>query len=587
MKLLEVRNQIQSQLNSSMVETSLFNPLISPGPASITLLQSNNNQRGDNDHTEYTHTDSKPKIQDVSITPSNSITRTNSSSSTSSMTSNSNITQPIRVANNNNVENSRKGLVAAAALSLAVTKPFPPKQNQLSNKPDSETSHNHNHNHNNFNKIPNSYILPKQTNILTCQCGINDTILDLAHSKKLLIQCHHCNRWQHMKCYGLKNKLEILPIKFYCNVCQPELTMKNYKISKKMIDKKKKMMSNNNNTNNTLNQKQQNRLLYDSNVSSQAELDVATQLTKIRNNLSNQQQQNESYPNSNPVNKSVERFDSRSSSIASLLSNGSSENNMRVNNTKRGKSIYADKYVEGFIKNHNNDDWVVQMNKPLTLPPEQDIIYCQSIGNTTFKGVFANKHIPQGGMISEVSGEIDFQKNYTMNPDNQYRILGTTQPSVFFHPHWPIYVDSRKICTSDNGSPMMIKQLRRSCEPNVELKTIRVPFTSKDELDIRYVICATKDIKQGEELLIKWQWDLRHPICQTINDNQTLNRLNDMDKFWLIHSIDNIWQTSPCACQSNNREDSCALLKVKLYAEKFHEDLKMHKNKQTIDKIHK
>ncbi|CAL9737608.1 SET domain-containing protein 4 [Monosporozyma servazzii] len=574
LKLLKVRNQIQSQLNSSMMETSLFNPLISPGPASITLLQSNDNERRHTDSTEYTHTDSKPKGKDVSITPSNSISRTNSSTSTSSIISQSNLTHPSSIAvkqgrvgnNNNSNENSRKGLVAAAALSLAVTKPFPPKQNQSSNQTDSS------HNNNNFNKIPNSYILPKQTNILTCQCGTNDTISDLTHSKKLLIQCHHCNRWQHMKCYGLKNKLEILPIKFYCNVCQPELTMKTYKISKKMIDKKKNL-------------KPQNRLLHESNVSSQAELDVATQLTKIRNNLSSQQEKNESYPVNNTSHKTVERFDSRSSSIASLLSNESIGNKQVP--TQRIKSIYADKYVEGFITNHNNDDWVVQMNKLLTLPREQDIIYCQSIGNSAFKGVFANKPIHQGEYISEVSGEIDFQKNYTMNPDNQYRILGTTQPGVFFHPHWPIYVDSRNVCSSDNGSPMMIKQLRRSCEPNVELKTVRVPLTSKDELDIRYIICATKDIKQGEELLIKWQWDLRHPICQTINDNQTLSRLNDMDKFWLIHSIDTIWQTSPCACQSSGQKDSCALLKVKLYAERFHEDLKMHKNKQTIDKIHK
>lgn len=609
LKLLEVRNQIQKQLNSSMMETSLFNPLISPGPASITLLQSNNSNNSNNSNsnnnknpTEYTHTDSKSKIQNVSITPSNSISRTNSSSSTSSLNSTSQMEQNNlnqsslktgRIENNasTNNDNSRKGLVAAAALSLAVTKPFPPKpQHQSLIHNDSETTHPNlhshpHHHHNKFNKIPNSYILPKQTNILTCQCGITDNIIELSPSKNSLIQCHYCNRWQHMKCYGLKNKLEILPIKFYCNVCQPELTMKNYKISKKMIDKKKHL-------------KHQQQLIKETNVTLQAELDVATQLTKIRDNLSTQRKQHtNSYPINNTPNHPTERFESRSSSIASLLSNASSDNvNPTTIQPQRMKPIYKDKYTQGFIKDHNNDDWVVQMNKPLTLPHEQDIINCHSI--TTFpendskldsNGVFANKIIHSGEMISEISGEIDFQKNYTMNPDNQFRILGTTQPKVFFHPHWPIYIDTRNVSTTseNNNSEMMIKHLRRSCEPNVELKTVRVPITSKDECDIRYIIAATRDIQQGEELLIKWQWDLRHPICQTINDNQILTKLNDMDKFWLIHSIDTIWQTSPCACLFNDKQNTCSLLKVKRYAEKFHQDLKMYKNKQTIDKIHK
>ena len=628
LKLLEVREQIQKHLNSSVLETSLFNPLISPGPASITLLQCDIPSNNNNQHfkiKEYTHINSKYNAQNGEISPSNSVKGSNSLSSTSSNISNpfightnstmsssqsSNVTENYKYNTRHYIKNcsnnnSRKGLVAAAALTVAVTNPFPsmPKQSTVSK----------NHATLHDSKVPKSYVLPRQTNILTCKCGANGNIIDMnGVYKPLLIQCSHCNRWQHMKCYGLTNKLEILPIKFYCNVCQPGLTMSNYKISKKIIDKKRKVKNIVNNSNNTVGggitingTVVAARESDFTNTVSQTELDVATQLTKIRGDVPYLCRRE-----SSPIQKGTVQLSpllhnsvtlkSRSSSIDSDVSNRSSESGRDVSaslaSVQRIKSIYKDKYVRDFVCDHNNDDWVVQMNKRLSLPLEKDIIYSCVIqnpqgtdSNQIIKGVFAKRDINKGDMISEVIGEIDFQRNYTVDPVNQYRILGTTQPKVFFHPHWPIYVDTRnsKSIYKDADSILAINELRRSCRPNVELKTIRTPLDSKDDCGIHFVVVATRDIKKDEELLIKWQWDLRHPVCQIIDGHQVLDNLGDMDKYWLIHCIDTIWQISPCACQWNQHKDTCLLIKIKEYANQFHQILKTQANRQAIGRLHK
>ena len=610
LKLLEVREQIQKHLNSSVLETSLFNPLISPGPASITLLQcdipsNNNNQQFK--IKEYTHINSKYNTQNGEISPPNSVKGSNSFSSTSSNTSNSfignynstvspqssNVTDNIKnntrhyIRNSSN-NDSRKGLVAAAALTVAVTNPFPSKtKHSVVSKADSKR----NRTTLNDYKIPKSYILPKQTNILTCKCGENGNIVDISDDKNFLIQCHHCNRWQHMRCYGLTNKLEILPIKFYCNVCQPGLKINDCKISKKNIDKKNRFKDNKLNESDF------------SNTTSQAEYDVATQLTKIRNSFPYLCRR-ESNPKrkdtirSSPLLQNSEFFGFISNSFDGLLSKRStgSKNDIVVSSfTPAIKSIYKDKYVQGFVIDHNNDDWVIQMNKQLNLPNEKDIIYSRTVQNPKatdstqiMKGVFARRDINKGDMISELIGEIDFQRNYIVDPVNQYRILGTTQPKVFFHPHWPICIDTRNSTTiyKDGNYALEIKDLRRSCQPNVELKTIRTPMNFKGDCGIHFVVVATRNIKKDEELLIKWQWDLRHPICQIIDDNQMFDNLSDMDKYWLIHCIDTIWQTSPCACQSNKNENTCLLVKIKEYADKFHQILKTKTHKQITAELH-
>ena len=644
LKLLEVREQIQKHLNSSVLETSLFNPLISPGPASITLLQCDipsNNIIKNNQHfkiKEYTHINSKSYVQNRRVSHSNSINGSNPFSSTSSNISdhlNGNTTSIVSSSdisenmkhdngnnssnnsinnNNNNSNDSRKGLVAAAALTVAVTNPFP-SRTKHSNVSKVDTK---NHTTLKNDKISkSSYILPKQTNILTCKCGVNGNLIDMKDDKKLLIQCHRCNRWQHMRCYGLTNKLEILPIKFYCDVCQPGLKIKDYKVSKKNIDKKKKLKYNNNNNNyNSNSNSNSNMISFNAtggivsdesdfkNTASQTELDVATQLTKIRDSFpylcqrkppkSNQRNAVES----SPLLQSSEKLNTGSNSINNILFNGSSgvkDNSDLSSFVPTLRSIYKDKYVQGFVNDHNNDDWVVQMNKQLNLPFEKDIIYSRSIltqqridSTQSMKGVFAKRDINKDDMITELIGEVDFQRNYIVDPANQYRILGTTQPKVFFHPHWPIYIDTRNATSiyKDNNFSMVIKELRRSCQPNVELKTVRTPTSAKDDCGIHFVVVATRDIKKDEELLIKWQWDLRHPVCQIIDGNQVFDNLSDMDKYWLIHCIDTIWQSSPCACHFKKEENTCLLLKIKKYAEEFHQVLKAQTNKQTIDKLH-
>lgn len=475
LKLLKVREEIQRQHQQTNDE-NLFNPLVSPGPASITLL--NNTTK---------------KISKKAIA------------------------NKVKI---NIKEGNKKGLVAAAALGLAVTRPFPLKGENKSN--------NNNTDQQRRRILSNSYIVDKQSNVVTCKCGSNDKFND-SYSKLNFIQCNNCHRWQHMICYSIKNKADIVPTKFYCNICQPDLSRDSYQINKKFLQKKKHRLQNTTIKLNEIQSHQKNNISHSNNIL----------------NLTNGVLSNAPYSTSFKRSCSISSAGSGSASDSSNK-NSSMESELHHNYT------FKDKYVKLFIDDHNNDDWVVPFNKELKF-------------SDTYKAedgrIIATDLILKDSYVAEFIGAIDFQKNYTIDPENQYRIWGTTQEKVIFHPHWPICIDAR-----NNTYQSIISGIRRSCNPNVELRTIKIGSTD----EIKFVITSVKPIAKGEELTINWQWDLRHPICQITDNDRSPESLTDMDKFWLVHSIDTLWESCPCACQ----DDNCKLLKAKKFAESFYNILK-------------
>lgn len=478
-KLLRIREQIQNE-HRQTDKDNLFNPLVSPGPASIALL------------------DNK-------------------------------ITGNVGVSNTSNTsDSSKKGMFAAAALSAAVTRPLPLKKKKTISNLEFNDSHKEKWN------VNESFIAPKNNNIITCLCGIDGKIDSLKLSRSLLIQCNHCNRWQHLKCYGLKNKLDILPIKFYCHFCKPGLSTDSYKINKKI-----KLLQR---------QKEKMKLL---------KLEIKNQ---NQNQNLNILKQNDTRLQQNLTLNDITSTGSESSSPAN------SETNSRKNSTGKpletlGSYQYSDKYIKSFIDDHSNDDWVVQINKVLEISPE--FIETKKIDNNT-TGVFAKIAFKEKHYIYEYPGMIDFQKNYISDPSNQYRICATTLPQVLFHPHWPILIDARSF--DGNDSDNKIKFIRRSCDPNVEISTIKINSQKTNQTEIHFMINAIKDIKPGDELLVGWQWDLRHPISRMINNKYATESMDDMDKLWLVHAIDMIWNTSRCGCSD---EKECKLLEIKKYADAF------------------
>ncbi|CCK68613.1 Set4p KNAG_0B01690 [Huiozyma naganishii CBS 8797] len=443
-KLLEVREQIQQQLSQAMRDSSLFNPLISPGPASITLLQENNGSDSaagvSLDSGDATPRMAGSTFASASVTPPSGETRDAAGAT----------------------ECCKRGLVAAAALSLAVTRPLPHKRNSVGGVGGATA------------------VVPKRSNELACCCGISGTIHALDMSD--LVQCNHCHRWQHIACYGLKSKLEILPIKFYCNVCQPGLAAKNYKVAKKLGAKKrgKSLVGTVPLGQTALQSHSPKQQLHRSDSVTTTVSDSRTSSPKNLNlPIFHQTQQMQS----------PQRKHSGDHTPAEELDDNND---------------YEDKYVKMFIQDHADDDWVLPLREKPPVVPQDEILETRGAQS----GVYAKRAFKRDEFISQIAGLVDFQKKYIVNPDNQYRIWGTAQPKVFFHPHWPVCIDSRG--SSYDG--VAINNIRRSCHPNVKLQTVKLPTT---ETRVDFMVTAIDDINPGDELLINWEWDLRHPICRS------------------------------------------------------------------------
>lgn len=532
-KLLQIREQIQNE-HRQRKKDNLFNPMVSPGPASIALLDS---QGG----VSPVATDVKSKqIQEAAADVS-----------------------------------SRRGMFAAAALSAAVTRPLPLKRGKsyvATTRPKRTLSVSRSESSSRSSSastwgVHDDYIVAKNDNVITCLCGTNKKV-DSAQitNEDNLIQCNHCNRWQHLKCYSLKQKYDVVPVKFFCNACKPGLSQDSYRINKRVKP---------------LQQRQQKSNLTE--LERQLQLQIQNQ---INLNILNQKA-DKATPNINTYQHGtpspgelVSADDTKSTPLSPLGSESKSSpcespSSLVSDTTLKchtGESAlasyqYQDKYIKSFVDDHSNDDWVIPINRGLVIAP--DALETRKIDDVTV-GVFSNKDFKCKEFITEYTGKVDFQKNYIKNPDNQYRIWATTQPQVIFHPHWPILIDARE---ENDANP--IRFIRRGCHPNVEMNTVKITSPTTNKAEVYFMINAIRDIKAGEELLIAWQWDLRHPISRVLNNQFAIEGMNDMDRLWLIHAIDIIWKTCRCGCSDDSE---CKLLQIKNYAEKFLDHLKKRKH---------
>lgn len=112
----------------------------------------------------------------------------------------------------------------------------------------------------------------------------------------------------------------------------------------------------------------------------------------------------------------------------------------------------------------------------------------------TWRHLFLESDVQKDEIMGEIRGEVGMLEEYCQQQSNQNRWLELAHPDpfVFFHPHMNIYIDSRRKGT-------MFRYLRRSCQPNVTLKT----FVT-DDGGMRHCFVANRDIKGDSELTAAW-----------------------------------------------------------------------------------
>ncbi|ETN46669.1 uncharacterized protein HMPREF1541_00855 [Cyphellophora europaea CBS 101466] len=143
-------------------------------------------------------------------------------------------------------------------------------------------------------------------------------------------------------------------------------------------------------------------------------------------------------------------------------------------------------------------------------------------------------------VVGEVRGEVGMLDEYCQqhSNSNRWQELGHPDPFVFFHPHMNVYIDSRKAGTQ-------FRYLRRSCVPNVTLKT----FVTEDN-DWRHCFVAKDDIPAGKELTAAWFLDPNIMLSgdpNTDQDEPPFSRQCD----WVSRVLANF---GDCAC---NKGSNC------------------------------
>ncbi len=102
---------------------------------------------------------------------------------------------------------------------------------------------------------------------------------------------------------------------------------------------------------------------------------------------------------------------------------------------------------------------------------------------------------PKDAIVGELRGKIGYMQDYVVDPLNRWDYLRHPVPFVFFHPKLPIYIDTRREGT-------ICRYLRRSCRPNLSMKTILENGT-----EYHFCFIAKHDLEAGSELTIPWVLD--------------------------------------------------------------------------------
>jgi hypothetical protein len=113
----------------------------------------------------------------------------------------------------------------------------------------------------------------------------------------------------------------------------------------------------------------------------------------------------------------------------------------------------------------------------------------------TWKILKTQDGVQKDEIVGEIKGKIGLLRDYCLDPSNRWQELRHPEPFVFFHPQLPIYIDSRH-----EGS--MLRYARRSCRPNVTMKTYIT-----NEVEYHFCFVAKEDIPANAEITAMWYLD--------------------------------------------------------------------------------
>ncbi|KIW20013.1 hypothetical protein PV08_00588 [Exophiala spinifera] len=186
----------------------------------------------------------------------------------------------------------------------------------------------------------------------------------------------------------------------------------------------------------------------------------------------------------------------------------------------------------------------VHLNHPLeqsALPPVT--VETISKKEAEFEGRFPTwrflrlqSSVKKDDIVGEVRGQVGMLEEYCQqkSSSNRWQELRHPDPFVFFHPHMDIYIDSRK-------SGTQFRYIRRSCKPNVTLKT----FVSDDD-ETHHCFVASKDIPAGSELTTTWFLDQGMFSVDAVQNDSEQAQSRRLD--WVSRVLANF---GDCACDSN------------------------------------
>jgi len=207
---------------------------------------------------------------------------------------------------------------------------------------------------------------------------------------------------------------------------------------------------------------------------------------------------------------------------------------------------------------HRCDESLDLMNLPL-LHKEQRLGGSSEGGGRQPRWTYltVDTDTPRDAIVGELRGKIGHMQDYVQDPANRWDYLRHPAPFVFFHPKLPIYIDTRQ-----EGS--ICRYLRRSCRPNLEMRTILENGT-----DYRFCFIAKEDIAAGSEVTICWTLDehirtylylLNHPEVKQEGSLDVTAYISD----WVEKVLANF---GGCACES---PDQCGLAKYDRRCGLFH-----------------
>ena len=153
----------------------------------------------------------------------------------------------------------------------------------------------------------------------------------------------------------------------------------------------------------------------------------------------------------------------------------------------------------------------------------------------TWQYLRLEEEVSKNALVGEIAGEVGLLQEYSLpGQSNRWQELHHPDPFVFFHQHMNIYIDSRKFGTK-------LRYLRRSCQPNLTLKT----YVSRDG-EYHHCFVASRDISAGSELTASWHY----PIGRFQDENDDADERQRKRIEWVSHLLANF---GDCACDRNTQ----------------------------------